>query len=172
MRRTNPRTFRLCHACLAALPTRGLHSSVCAPVRACHTRCLSGHALCACSLRRARSTRVRASTSSESSVCTSPAQWIEDNLQTGPITDESFQGGSQWSSAYVLKSKGGQAFFVKTARGRDESMFRGEALGLQAMRGKATAHGLIIHASAGLRKSVALKHAVMLLCLCMQTRRP
>ncbi len=34
---------------------------------------------------------------------------------------------------------GGGRYFVKTALGRDESMFRGEALGLQAMGGGAAA---------------------------------
>lgn len=52
------------------------------------------------------------------------------------MTGTKFMGGSGWSSAYVYTTAGGQRYFVKTARGRDEGMFRGEALGLQAMYGE------------------------------------
>jgi len=60
---------------------------------------------------------------------------------TGPLVVKAtaFLGGSSWSSAYKLTaSDPGDAtldLFVKTARGRDsDSMFKGEALGLTAMR--------------------------------------
>lgn len=42
-------------------------------------------------------------------------------------------GGSNWSSARVYATTSGQKFFVKSSRARDEGMFKGEALGLQAM---------------------------------------
>ncbi|GLC45811.1 hypothetical protein PLESTM_001782600 [Pleodorina starrii] len=60
-------------------------------------------------------------------------KWIEEQLGTGPVVKESFVSGSGWSSAYVVETQGGCRYFVKTALGRDEGMFRGEALGLQAM---------------------------------------
>jgi len=60
--------------------------------------------------------------------------WIESNLaHLGKVTGEQFQGGSSWSSAYIYTTSSGTKLFVKTALGRDEAMFRGEALGLQAM---------------------------------------
>eukprot|EP00955_Chlamydomonas_euryale_P038478 351122-Chlamydomonas_euryale.AAC.5 len=69
----------------------------------------------------------------------SAAEWIETNLPTfGKVTGESFQGGSNWSSAYIYSTDSGKKLFVKTALGaKDDAMFRGEALGLQAMRGEA-----------------------------------
>ncbi|KXZ53452.1 hypothetical protein GPECTOR_7g1351 [Gonium pectorale] len=59
--------------------------------------------------------------------------WIEENLGSGPVVKESFVGGSGWSSAYTVETRDGLKLFVKTALGRDEGMFKGEALGLQAM---------------------------------------
>ncbi|PNH06027.1 Protein-ribulosamine 3-kinase, chloroplastic, partial [Tetrabaena socialis] len=81
--------------------------------------------------------------------------WIAEHMGSGRVVKESFVSGSGWSSAYVMETEGksdvapcggslasgrvwtagpgGRRFFVKTATGRDESMFRGEALGLQAM---------------------------------------
>lgn len=38
--------------------------------------------------------------------------------------------------SYVYQMTGGQKYFVKLAMGRDEKMFKGEALGLQAMYGE------------------------------------
>ena len=68
------------------------------------------------------------------------AQLERDDL-AGPlaVTGTSFLGGSSWSSAYKLTATDANNtkldFFVKTARGRDsDSMFKGEALGLTAMR--------------------------------------
>lgn len=63
--------------------------------------------------------------------------WIEQNLEGGRVTKQQFMGGSGWSSAYVYSMTGGQQYFVKLAVGRDDAMFRGEALGLQAMYGEA-----------------------------------
>jgi len=42
-------------------------------------------------------------------------------------------GGSSWSSAYIYQTSSGTSLFVKISRGRDQAMFKGEALGLQAM---------------------------------------
>lgn len=45
-------------------------------------------------------------------------------------------GSSNWSSAHVFTTQSGAQFFVKLAMGgRDDSMFQGEAQGLQAMYG-------------------------------------
>jgi hypothetical protein len=64
------------------------------------------------------------------------AAWIEQNMpEFGTVTQESFQGGSNWSSAYAVTTSSGKKLFVKTSLGRDEAMFRGEALGLRAMAG-------------------------------------
>ena len=67
-------------------------------------------------------------------------QFEVENL-TGPLTVRatSFLGGSSWSSAYRLTASDPSDttldLFVKTARGRNsDSMFKGEALGLTAMR--------------------------------------
>ena len=67
-------------------------------------------------------------------------QFEVENL-TGPLTVRatSFLGGSSWSSAYRLTASDPSDttldLFVKTARGRNsDSIFKGEALGLTAMR--------------------------------------
>ena len=44
-------------------------------------------------------------------------------------------GSSSWSNAYRYDTDGGKSFFVKEAKGQDGTMFKGEALGLQAMYG-------------------------------------
>ncbi|KAG2491705.1 hypothetical protein HYH03_009868 [Edaphochlamys debaryana] len=62
----------------------------------------------------------------------SASAWISEHLGS-PVVKEGFVGGSGWSSAYTVDTQDGRRFFVKTALGRDDSMFRGEALGLQAM---------------------------------------
>lgn len=61
--------------------------------------------------------------------------WIADNLDSGNVTKESLAGSSSWSSAYVYHTESGKKFFVKLSLGRDISMFKGEALGLQALYG-------------------------------------
>lgn len=62
------------------------------------------------------------------------ADWIEANLGQGPVVKEKFMSSSNWSSAYMYTTQQGQNFFVKLAMGgRDDSMFQGEAQGLQAM---------------------------------------
>lgn len=63
--------------------------------------------------------------------------WIADNLDSGKVTKEQLAGSSQWSSAYVYDTESGKKFFVKLSLGRDSSMFKGEALGLQALYGTA-----------------------------------
>lgn len=55
--------------------------------------------------------------------------------EVGTVVGEQFMGGSSWSSAYVYNTSNARQLFVKTSLGRDDSMFRGEALGLQAMAG-------------------------------------
>lgn len=53
------------------------------------------------------------------------------------MVSEKFVGGSNWSSAYVYTTQQGKEYFVKLAMGgRDDSMFQGEAQGLQAMYGE------------------------------------
>lgn len=66
------------------------------------------------------------------------ALWIEENLGSGPIVKQQFNGSSNWSSSYVYTTKSGAKYFVKTALGQDETMFKGEALSLQAMHGTNT----------------------------------
>jgi hypothetical protein len=61
--------------------------------------------------------------------------WIEQNLEGGKVTHVGFIGSSSWSSAYTYDTDSGAKYFVKTALGKDEGMFKGEALGLQAMYG-------------------------------------
>ncbi|CAD7703653.1 unnamed protein product [Ostreobium quekettii] len=60
-------------------------------------------------------------------------RWIEDNLDMGPVVKSSLVGSSGWSSQYIYETDSGVKLFVKTSRGSDEGMFKGEALGLQAM---------------------------------------
>ena len=43
---------------------------------------------------------------------------------------------SSWASSHRYDTESGQRFFVKVARGTDGTMFKGEALGLQAMYGE------------------------------------
>jgi hypothetical protein len=70
-------------------------------------------------------------------VQTTAADWIEANLPGGLVVKEKFVGGSNWSSAYVYSTTQGNEYFVKLAMGgRDDSMFQGEAQGLQAMYGE------------------------------------
>jgi hypothetical protein len=65
------------------------------------------------------------------------ADWIAKNAGTGKVTKEKFLGGSNWSSAYLYTTDQGSEYFVKLAMGSaDDSMFRGEALGLKAMYGE------------------------------------
>lgn len=60
-------------------------------------------------------------------------------MDGGPVVAEKFVGGSNWSSAYVYTTQQGKEYFVKLAMGgRDDSMFQGEAQGLQAMYGEGT----------------------------------
>eukprot|EP00877_Chromochloris_zofingiensis_P005149 jgi/Chrzof1/14635/Cz09g10080.t1 len=67
--------------------------------------------------------------------CSDPAaNWIADNLETGHVVSQSSMGSSDWASTYVYQTDKGASYFVKVALGgRDDSMFKGEALGLQAM---------------------------------------
>lgn len=68
---------------------------------------------------------------------TTAADWIEANLEGGAVVKEKFVGGSDWSSAYVYTTQQGKEYFVKLAMGgRDDSMFQGEAQGLNAMYGE------------------------------------
>ena len=62
-------------------------------------------------------------------------EWIADNLDSGRVVKEKLAGSSSWSSAYVYHTDSGKKFFVKLSQGRDSSMFKGEALGLQALYG-------------------------------------
>lgn len=64
---------------------------------------------------------------------TAAARWIEENLDSGKIVDQKYYGSSDWSSQHVYTAEDGKKFFVKLAAGRDVSMFKGEALALNAM---------------------------------------
>ena len=70
--------------------------------------------------------------------------WIEQNLDTGKVLSRNQVSSSSWSSAYVYETESGTKYFVKqSGRGADEGMFKGEALGLQAMYGKCCAMNLL-----------------------------
>ena len=58
---------------------------------------------------------------------------MEQNLGAGRVVKRSQMGSSGWSSASVYTLESGKKVFVK--QGRDAAMFKGEALGLQAMYG-------------------------------------
>ncbi len=60
----------------------------------------------------------------------------------GKVVKRSQLGSSGWSSAYVYTLESGRRLFVK--QGRDEAMFQGEALGLQAMYGVALPDMLLL----------------------------
>ena len=62
--------------------------------------------------------------------------WIEQNLGAGKVTAEKYMGQSSWATSHRYETDSGKKFFVKMARGQDGSMFKGEALGLQAMYGE------------------------------------
>ncbi len=79
--------------------------------------------------------------------CTAVSTWMESQLGS-KVVEERRLGGSQWASAYNYVLADGQRLFVKTSRGRDASMFKGEALGLQAMYGALEQRGR--HASSGI----------------------
>ena len=59
--------------------------------------------------------------------------WIEENLGKGRETKSKLIGSSGWSSQYIYETEMQDKYFVNTARGVDERMFKGEALELQAM---------------------------------------
>ena len=62
--------------------------------------------------------------------------WIEQNLDSGKVTSRNQVSSSSWSSAYVYETDNGTKYFVKQSQGgADEGMFKGEALGLEAMYG-------------------------------------
>lgn len=65
--------------------------------------------------------------------------WIEGNLGKGKVVSRTMVSSSSWSSAYVYTTQSGQKLFVKQSSNGDEGMFKGEALGLQAMYGEAPA---------------------------------
>lgn len=63
--------------------------------------------------------------------------WIEQNLDSGKVVSRSQVSSSGWSSAYVYQTDNGTKYFVKqSGSGADKGMFKGEALGLQAMYGE------------------------------------
>ncbi|CAL8462613.1 g2146 [Coccomyxa elongata] len=60
-------------------------------------------------------------------------EWIEENVGKGKVVSRNMVSSSSWSSAYVYTTESGQKLFVKQSSNGDEGMFKGEALGLQAM---------------------------------------
>jgi protein-ribulosamine 3-kinase len=67
--------------------------------------------------------------------------WIEENVGYGKVVSRSMVSSSSWSSAYVYTTEGGKKLFVKQSSNGADGMFKGEALGLQAMYGTAQMHG-------------------------------
>lgn len=70
--------------------------------------------------------------------------WIEENVGSGKVVSRSMVSSSSWSSAYVYTTDGGKKLFVKQSSNGGEGMFKGEALGLQAMYGVAQRHAFLI----------------------------
>jgi len=76
-----------------------------------------------------------------------PARWIDEHLGGGPVTAERALGGSAWASFGSVETASGARFFVKTAAGGGggadaaAAMFRGEMLGLNALRDASDASG-------------------------------
>ncbi|CAL5227300.1 g10235 [Coccomyxa viridis] len=65
--------------------------------------------------------------------------WIEQNLDSGRVVSRNQVSSSSWSSASVYTTDSGTKYFVKQSKaGADDGMFKGEALGLQAMYGTHT----------------------------------
>ncbi|KAK9845281.1 hypothetical protein WJX81_002192 [Elliptochloris bilobata] len=60
------------------------------------------------------------------------ADWLHEHMG-GAVLRKSSLGGSSWSSAYRYELDNGKHLFVKLATSGDDTMFQGEALGLQAM---------------------------------------
>ena len=64
------------------------------------------------------------------------ASWVETHLpDMGTVIEERSLGSSGWSSTSTLTTSLGKRLFVKTSRQVDDTMFKGEALGLRAMEG-------------------------------------
>ena len=60
-----------------------------------------------------------------------PDEWFKTNGYGQPTVSNI--GGSGWANQYMYTVPDGTRFFVKTARQRADTMFKGEALGLMAM---------------------------------------
>lgn len=90
-----------------------------------------------------RSSVAAAAALSSTSGLSAPARWIQQNLSSADVTREQRLGGSAWASFGEVELRDGRRFFVKTA-GRDAAaaeMFRGEMLGLNALRDASDASG-------------------------------
>ena len=72
--------------------------------------------------------------------------WIEENVGSGKVVSRNMVSSSSWSSAYVYTTEGGKKLFVKQSSNGDDWMFKGEALGLQAMYGEAQMQGRLMEA--------------------------
>ena len=62
-------------------------------------------------------------------------------LAPAPVRLQSLAMQSSWATSHRYDTESGYRFFVKVARGTDGTMFKGEALGLQAMYGASAARG-------------------------------
>jgi fructosamine-3-kinase len=91
------------------------------------------------------STRVSTAKAHAQTQLTGPAAWIDNHLASehGRVTGERRLGGSSWASFGSVDTSSGARFFVKTS-GSDAAsaeMFRGEMLGLNALRDASDASG-------------------------------
>mmetsp|Transcript_992 Transcript_992/g.2829 ORF Transcript_992/g.2829 Transcript_992/m.2829 type:complete len:485 (+) Transcript_992:39-1493(+) len=71
------------------------------------------------------------------------AQWVGTNLDFGKVVPSAGRRGSasSWASSSVLSTESGTDLFVKTSYGpKAHPMFRGELLGLRAMRATGTVY--------------------------------
>ncbi|KAK9832886.1 hypothetical protein WJX74_000787 [Apatococcus lobatus] len=64
---------------------------------------------------------------------TAIGDWIGSSLEYGSVKKSSSLGSSGWSSQYTYETESGKKVFAKIAFGEDVVMFKGEALGLNAM---------------------------------------
>lgn len=61
-------------------------------------------------------------------------EYIENHIPgAGKVTIHQGMGSSGWATSSRFDTDGAMRFFVKQARGSDQGMFQGEALGLQAL---------------------------------------
>jgi len=82
---------------------------------------------------------LRSAAAGAASISSAPAAWLDSSPLSqvhGPVVAERRLGSSQWAEQLLLETRDGARFFAKTAGGGAAAaeMFRGEMLGLNALR--------------------------------------